>query len=163
MANVLPFHVRVRVVKALAEGTSIRAAARLTGTNKDAVMRLGLLVGLGCMKLHAKLVQKIRAALIEIDEIWAYVGVHEKRKRERHPAHFGDTYTIFAIDAETKLVPSYLTGKRSLPFATKFMHDLRSRVAGKPQISVDGWPQWEESIRRSCGGTVPGTHDAVAA
>src|SRR5262245_41321318 len=52
VANVLPIHVRVRIIHALCEGTSIRATARQTHTKKDTVMRLGLLVGLGCIKLH---------------------------------------------------------------------------------------------------------------
>ena len=65
---------------------------------------------------------------------------------------YGDAYTVTCIDAETKLAISYMTGgKRSLQLATKFMEDLRSRVKGKPQISVDGWPHWAEAIRRTFG------------
>ena len=151
MPNVLPLHVRVRVVGALVEGTSIRATARQTHTNKDAVMHLALKVGLGCIKLHNKLVTDVHSHYLEVDEVWAYVGIHEKRKTKKHPPHYGDTYTFFAIDSVSKVVPAYATGKRTLPMATRFMADLHTRVKGKPQISVDGWPHWVESVRRTFG------------
>jgi len=151
MANVLPFKVRVRAVRALVDGNSIRAAARLSGADKDVVMRLGVMVGLGCMKLHDKLVKGVVARYIEVDETWTYVGRHEKRKRKDDPRWFGDMYTMFALDTGSKLVPSYLTGKRSPTGAVHFMQDLRKRVIGKPQVSVDGWPPWIEAVRRSFG------------
>jgi hypothetical protein len=151
MPNVLPFPVRCQIIRTLVEGNSIRATARLTDTDKDAVMRLGALVGQGCLKLHDQLVGHVPAAVLEIDETWSYVGRHERRKIKSDPATFGDTYTMFAIDTDTKLVPSFHTGKRELPDATIFMADLRERVEGHPQMSVDGWPHWEESIRRTFG------------
>lgn len=140
MANVLPFAVRVRVIRALVEGVSIRATSRITGADKDVVMRLGATVGRGCMKLHDRLVRNVSAAFLEVDETWAFVGRHEKRKLAKDPPWFGDQYTMFALDADTKLVAAYKTGKRTLDVATEFMHDLRARVDGHPQISVDGWP-----------------------
>lgn len=149
--NVLPFAVRCQVIRALVEGNSIRATARLTDTDKDAVMRLGLIVGQGCLKLHDRLVGEIPAEVLEVDETWSFIGAHERRKRKSDPAHFGDTYTMFAIDADTKFIPSFEVGKRALSTATDFMTDLRSRVEGKPQITVDGWPHWVEAIRRTFG------------
>src|SRR3569832_1086016 len=70
MSNVLPFKVKVRAVRALVDGNSIRAAARRSGADKDVVMRLGVMVGLGCMKLHARLVRGVAARYIEVDETW---------------------------------------------------------------------------------------------
>lgn len=71
--NVLPFPTRVRIIATLVEGISIRATARLCGVDKDAVMALGVLIGLACMSLHDSLVQRVRAALIETDEVWAAI------------------------------------------------------------------------------------------
>lgn len=81
-ANVLPFPVRVRT---LVEGNSIRSTARLTSTDKDAVMRLGYLVGMGCFRLHDRLVDGILADYLELNEVWAYVGRHERRKKRGDP------------------------------------------------------------------------------
>jgi hypothetical protein len=151
VANVLPFPVRVQIVAHLIEGVSIRATARLCDVDKDAVMRLGLLVGLGCLALHDRIVRDVPMALGEVDELWAYVGRHEKRLRPTDPPEWGDNYTLFAIDAVTKLVPSFLTGRRDLDTAAAFMRDLRRRVVGKPQLSVDGWHLWPEAVRRAFG------------
>lgn len=151
MANILSFEKRVSIISSLVEGNSIRSTSRMLCTDKETVMYLGRDIGLACIEIHDRFVRNVRASSIEIDEIWAYVGCHEKRKHERHPASFGDTYTFFAIDPTTKLVPAYRTGKRTLTTATTFMQDLRARVIGRPQMSVDGWPSWAESVRRSFG------------
>jgi transposase-like protein len=151
MANVLSLARRCQIIKALVEGNSIRSTARLLKADKETVMGLGLTVGLACFKLHDKHVKGLHSDLLEVDECWAYVGIHEKRKGKKHPRAYGDAYTFFAIDNETKVVPSFYTGKRSLASATRFMKDLRKRVRGKPQISVDGWPCWAESVLRAFG------------
>lgn len=149
--NLLPFAIRLRIIAMLVEGASIRATARLCGVNKDTVMYLGLVVGLGCLALHDRLVQGVPMAIGEVDEVWAYVGRHAKRVRATDPPEWGDAYTLFAIDTITKLVPAFLTGRRDLETATTFMHDLRARIIGKPQLSVDGWPQWPDAVRRAFG------------
>lgn len=153
MSNVLPFHVRVRITETLVEGTSLKGTARIVHVNKDAVAKLAFTLGLGCMELHKKLVTDVRPAYLELDEIWTYCAVHEKRKLKTDPKTWGDAYTMFALDIDTKLVPAYVTGKRTLGTATRFMKDLRARVRGKPQISVDAWPDWIEAVRRAFGHT----------
>jgi IS1 family transposase len=149
--NVLRFSIRVKVIAHLVTGCSIRATAQLCGVDKDAVMKLGADVGRACLVLHARLVRGVPAALLECDEVWAYVGRHERRKLPKDPAEWGDNYTMFAIDPVSKLVPSFLTGPRDLATATAFACDLRSRIVGKPQISIDGWPSWPEAFRRAFG------------
>jgi hypothetical protein len=151
--NIASLALRVDIIRHLVEGTSVRGTARLCNTCPRTVLRLGVAVGMACLKLHDRLVRDIRADFIEVDEVWAFVGVHERRKKPGAPREWGDAYTIFGIDTDTKLVPSFLTGKRSLPFATVFATDLRERVRGKPQVSVDGWPHWAESFRRAFGHT----------
>jgi IS1 family transposase len=114
-------------------------------------MRLQLIVGLGCLVLHDRIVRGVPMALGEVDEVWAYVGRHERRKRATDPATWGDAYTMFCLDAVTKLVPAFLTGRRDPATAAAFMLDLRARVVGKPQLSVDGWLPWLEAVRGAFG------------
>ena len=146
MSNVLPFMRRVRIIAALVECVSIRGASRLTGADKNTVMNLGVLVGLGCLALHDRLVRGIAMSQGEADEIWTYCTKHERRKRPQDPPDWGDEYTFFIVDADTRLVPGYKTGKRDLETALEFMTDLRQRVVGKPQLSVDGWIHWPEVV-----------------
>lgn len=151
MSNVLPFRVRVRVIAHLVEGCGIRPTSRLCGVDKDAVMALGLLIGLGCMRLHDKLVRGVRMSLGECDEIWAYVGRHERRKIDSDPPEYGDNYTMFCVDAVSKLIPSYLTARRDAANALTFARDLRKRIIGRPQISIDGWPHWPDAFCKAFG------------
>jgi len=148
---VLPFPLRVQVIAHLVEGASIRATARICDVDKDAVMHLGARVGRGCLALHDRIVRGVAMAIGEVDEVWAYVGRHEKRIRSTDPPEWGDAYTLFAVDAVTKLVPSFLTGRRDPQTALAFMLDLRRRLLGKPQLSVDGWIHWPEAVRRAFG------------
>jgi len=151
VSNVLDFPVRVKITAHLIEGTSCRATARLCGVDKDTPMYLGVLVGRGCALVHDKLVRGVRMALGEVDEVWAYVGKHERRKLPTDPASWGDAYTMYCIDAVSKVVPSYLTAPRDIDHAAIFFRDLRSRVIGKPQVSVDGWASWPEAARLAFG------------
>jgi hypothetical protein len=151
VSNTLRFSLRVKVIAHLVAGCGIRTTAGLVGVDKDAVMHLGVAVGQGCMRLHEKLVRGVQMNLGEVDEVWAYVGRHERRKLSSDPPEFGDNYTMFCIDAISKLVPAYYTGKREPQNALRFARDLRSRVVGKPQISVDGWPHWLDAFRRAFG------------
>ena len=151
MANVLRFDLRCKVIAHLVEGTSIRSTGRLCGVDKDAVMRFGVVVGLACLTLHARLVRRVQMAMGEVDEVWAYVGRHERRKLPKDPPEFGDNYTMFCLDPVTKLVPAFLTGPRDLTTATRFACALRAATVGKPQINVDGWPHWPDAFRRAFG------------
>ena len=151
MANVLPFNRRVEIIAHLLDDASIRGAARLCGVDKETVMRWGVIIGRGCLALHDRIVRAVRMLLGEADEVWAYVGRHQLRLRPSDPPDWGDAYTMFAIDAVSKLVVSFLTGPRDLATATAFMRDLRARVVGKPQVSVDGWPIWPLAVREAFG------------
>jgi len=88
---------------------------------------------------------------LELDEIWAYVQVKQKRAAhfpERKP-EIGDFYTFVALDAETKLVPSFRVGKRTWAECNAFINDLRSRTVTRTQISSDAFPAYYGSIRRA--------------
>lgn len=149
--NELSKETRVQIIQHLVEGTSIRATARLVDVYKETVADLGYALGVACLSIHDRRVSCVSVNYIECDEIWGFVGKKEKCKSDSDPDDFGDAYTMFAIDPESKFIPSYLTGKRELEYATEFMRDLRARVHGKPQISVDGWPHWIEAVRRAFG------------
>jgi hypothetical protein len=142
VSSVLPFRVRVRVIKTLVEGNSIRATSRLTGADKDVVMRFGKTVGLGCILLHQRLTHDVEADFIECDELWSFVRKKEKRKLKTDPRTWGDMYTMFALDAETKFVPAFATGKRTLVLSLKL-------ADGVPLIPADGH-------RGACAGGVAG-------
>jgi len=59
-----------------------------------------------------------------------------------------------AIDAETKLVPTYLVGKRDAECANLFMRDLSARLANRVQLSSDALAAYIDAVERSFGAEV---------
>jgi hypothetical protein len=88
--NVLSEEERVRVLSALVEGTSLRATERLTDVGRQAITNLLLRVGAGAGRLHDGLMRGLHCAVLELDEVWSFVGCKEGRKDEFHPEEYGD-------------------------------------------------------------------------
>ena len=110
--NVLPFGKQVAVIAALCEGLSIRSVERLTDVHRDTVMRLGCRIGFGCDTLHDRLMTGLRCSLLELDELWAFIGKKQRRVKPDDPSFLGDAYTFLALDATSKAIVAYRTGKR---------------------------------------------------
>src|SRR5207244_3978004 len=104
---------RAQVVGCLVEGMSIRATVRLTGAAKNTVTKLLVDLGAACSEYQDGALQRLNAKRIECDEIWSFVGAKQKHVPEGHEDEWGDWWTWVAIDAETKLVPSWYVGKRT--------------------------------------------------
>ncbi len=153
--NKLKSDQQVNVISALVEGNSIRSIERMTGIHRDTIMRLGVRVGEGCQRLLDREMHDLSCTDIQVDELWCFVG-----KKQRHvtnldnPLQVGDTWTFVGIDRDTKLVPSFLVGKRTLPFATKFMKGLSSRLSNRVQISSDGLRAYVQATEEAFGANV---------
>ena len=53
--------------------------------------------------------------------------------------NYGDVWTWTAIDSDTKLVPSWLVGERTLADCYTFLADLKSRLKNsRIQLTTDG-------------------------
>src|SRR6266700_1583920 len=144
---------RTQVIKALIEGNSIRATCRLTGTAKGTVLRLLAEIGGACYGLHDRTVRNIKAKRLQADEIWSFC--HAKARnvpahREGEPG-LGDLWTWVALDADTKLAITYLVGQRDAGEATVFMRDLVSRLAGRTQLTTDGFPGYLKAVEEAFG------------
>jgi hypothetical protein len=133
VANYLPLGERVKIIAHLVDGCSVRATTRLTGAAKGTILRLLVAVGIGCARLHDKLVRNVDASLIEADELYALIGKREKRKTAADAAEVGDAYSFVALCVVSKLIISHVTGKRDAENAQAFMLDLRDRVLGRPR------------------------------
>jgi IS1 family transposase len=154
MANVLNTDKQIAVIAALAEGSSIRAIERMTGVHRDTIMRLGVRVGQGCKALMDFKMQNLSCARLEIDEIWGYIGKKEIRLKPEDDPTKGDVWTFCAIDAETKLVPTFKVGKRNSKTANAFMEDVASRMNKRLQISTDGLRAYREATELAFGADV---------
>ncbi len=152
--NVLSFDRQVRVISALVEGCSLRATQRLTGANRETVGNLAVSVGERCAALHDVLMCNLRSSVLELDEIWAFIGKKQKRICPADPLEMGDSYTYIGLDANRKAIVSYAVGKRDAATTDAFARDLRSRVLGRPQITTDGFAPYVEAILQAFGDDV---------
>jgi transposase-like protein len=152
MANVLPRAKQLAVLAALVEGSSIRSTERMTGVHRDTIMKLLVRVGEGCIVLLDERMRNLSCTRLEIDEFWAFIGKKQRQVKAKDDAsRVGDCWTYVAIDAETKLVPSFMTGKRDRATTDLFIDDLSRRLKNRVQISSDGLKLYVKSISDSFG------------
>ncbi len=155
MANKLSDDKKTTAVAMLCEGNSIRAIERMTGIHRDTVMRLGVRMGEGCQAMMDAKLRNLNARVIEVDEVWGYVGMKQKTAhRNKATGAVGDVWTWVALDAESKLVPSFAVGERSMYMATNFMDDLASRLSHRVQISSDALSLYTAAVERAFGAEV---------
>ena len=129
---------RAAVVKALVEGCSIRATVRLTGVAKNTIVRLLVELGAACTKYQDEKLRDLPCKRLQCDEIWSFVGGKDKNLSAEQKAHgLGSVWTWTAIDADTKLIPSWMVGGRDAETAYDFMNDLASRLRGRVQLTTD--------------------------
>jgi IS1 family transposase len=150
--NTLTKDERIRVVAALVEGNSIRSTSRMTGVARNTVTKLLVDLGTACMKFHDANVRNVKVRRLQCDEIWSYVGAKAKNvSAEKKEIGWGDVWTWVGIDADTKLVVSYLVGGRGADWAMDFMQDAASRIRGRVQITTDGHKAYLEAVEGAFG------------
>lgn len=138
----------IQIVKLFSEGLGVRAISRLTGCHIRTVLSTLETVG---EKLAGFLDTKVRNVTIQwglqIDELWARVGIRQSRTTPQDKLR-GDFYTFLGVCARSKLIVSFLTGKRDYATTDAFAADVASRVSGRVQITTDGWPAYPDTIRK---------------
>lgn len=136
----------VQIVRCLSEGCGVRATARLCDCDKNTVLEVVRVIGRKCEQLHDELVRNVKTESIQLDELWARVGIRQSRTTESDQLR-GDFYTFLGVDRRTKLIISHLTGKRDYSNTNDFVADLAERVTGIVQITCDGWSPYVPTIR----------------
>lgn len=144
----LPVDRAILVLNLLVEGSSIRAAERITGHHRDTICRLLVLVGGRCERFLAELVQAVPVHDVQADEIWGFVGMKERTKAGRRieDDHLGDAYTFVGIERDTKLVLAWHLGRRTAPHTDAFVEKLDQATAGRFQLSTDGFAAYPEAV-----------------
>lgn len=150
--NRLDTEKRSQVIAALVEGTSINATCRMTGVAKHTVLNLLRDLGCAAAKYHHHNVRGLRVKRLQCDEIWSFVGAKRKNVSiEKEAQGWGDVWTWTAIDADTKLIVSYLMGSRGKSAAVEFMLDCARRIVGRPQITTDSHRPYFAAVEEAFG------------
>jgi IS1 family transposase len=154
--NKLPLARRVQVLNLLCEGMSMRAIARVADVSFNTVAKALIDAGTVCAEMHDEMVRGVKATRVQCDEIWAfnYCKAANVKKAKAAPADAGDIWTWTGIDADSKLIVSYLVGDRSGMAAMELMDDLRDRLANRVQLSTDGHKAYLEAVEGAFGADV---------
>ena len=154
--NVLPIEKQIQIINSLVEGCSVRSTARLVGVEHKTVLRVLLRVGKRCQKLLDEKMRNIHSRFIQVDEMHGYVQVRQKNlDPTRHDERImGEQYVFIAIDSETKLIPSFVVGKRNAENAYWLMKDLESRLASRVQLTTDGFRPYVNAVDDTFGANV---------
>lgn len=147
---------RSQIVAALVEGNSVRATCRMTGADKGTVLKLLADLGEACERYQDETLRNLKLKRIQCDELWEFVYAKAKNVPEemRGAAGVGDVWTWVAIDADTKLVPSWAVGRRDAFTGHAFIRDLASRLATRVQVTTDGHKIYLEAIEGAFGANV---------
>lgn len=156
MVNRLSREKRCQIIASLVEGNSIRATCRMADVSKNTVTKLLRDLGAACAEYHDNHVRGVAASRIQCDEIWSFCYAKEKNvpEEKRDQFGYGDVWTFTALDADSKLMISWLVGPRVTEAATVFMEDLRERVKGRPQITTDGHGMYPWAVDAAFAGDV---------
>ena len=151
--NKLSVDRRCQVVAALVEGNSIRATARMTGVSKPTILKLIAALGPVCAAYQNDALRDLGCRRLECDEIWQFVYAKAKNveSAKRAPREAGDVWTWVAIDAESKLIPTWRIGPRDAITAHAFMLDLAGRLKHRVQITTDGLQVYIEAVEDAFG------------
>ena len=141
---------RTAILSCLIEGNSINSTARICHVSKLTVLRLLADVGSLCADLHDKMVRNVPSKRVQVDEIWSFVGCKEANKK-RGKIGDGDAWTFCAIDADSKLVISYLVGLRNLDCAKAFVRDMADRLSNRIQLTSDGYKPYFTAVVNAFG------------
>jgi len=165
MANVLKREKQLQVIHMLVEGVSLRSVERVTGVQKKTAMRLMVRFGQACRDFLDQQMRGLELHHLECDEQWTFCRKKQGQLKdhEKDNPRIGDQYLWLAIDQDTKLIPTFIIGKRSADMARRFMVDLANRIAlptpmdiGEragivPQISTDGFNAYPEAVDLAFG------------
>ncbi len=157
MPNILKREKQVAIARCLSEGNGIRATARIVGCSKNTVNKLQKELGEACGDFQDGMFRDLTCRRIQCDEIWSFVQKKAKtarRKGEENTTDHGDIWTWTAVDADSKLIPSWLCGYRDAQTAEVFISDLASRLSHRIQLSTDGNAPYLEAVEGAWGADV---------
>lgn len=155
--NKLPAAKRIQILSMLCEGASMRSVSRLADVSINTVSKLLVQAGRVCAEFHDEKVRGVRSKRVQVDEIWSFTYAKKKNVTSEIAEKVGgagDTWTWTGIDADSKLIVSWLVGGRDTEYAVAFINDLRDRIATRIQLTSDGHKPYLAAVEDAFGGDI---------
>lgn len=148
---------RSQIVSAIVEGCSIRSIVLMTGASKNTIVKLLVELGAACADYMDKNLVNLSCKRVQVDEIWSFCYAKQKNVtaeiKAKNPAA-GDVWTWVAIDADTKLIPSWIVWPRDGTTAQVFVNDFVKRLANRIQLTSDGLDVHLNAVEKAFHGHV---------
>src|SRR5258708_21994916 len=148
---------RTQIVSAIVEGCSIRSIVRMTGASKNTIAKLLVELGAACSDYLDTHLVNLPCKRVQVDEVWSFCYAKAKNVTPKIAAKnpsAGDVWTWVAIDADTKLIPTWTVGPRDGVTARIFVNDLAKRLANRIQLTGDGLKASLEAVEKAFRGQV---------
>jgi IS1 family transposase len=154
--NRLPHAKRVQVLSLLVEGSSMRSISRVADVSINTVAKLLEDAGRACEAFHDRAVRNVRSKRVQCDEIWSFVYAKQRNvaMAKAAPDGAGDCWTWTALDADHKLIISFLVGGRDAGYAHEFMQDVAARLANRVQMTTDGLRAYLDAVEGAFGADI---------
>ena len=154
--NKLSLDKRVQILSMLCEGSSMRSISRVVDVSFNTVAKLLADAGTACAIYHDETVRDVPAKRVQCDEIWSfcYAKARNVPAAKSAPEGAGDVWTWTALDADSKLIVSWLVGGRDAQYANEFMSDVADRLANRVQLTTDGHIPYLEAVEGAFGADV---------
>jgi len=154
--NQLDAKKRAQVLTAICEGNSIRSVTRMFGVGKNTVARLLLAAGAACAQYQDKALRNLSCKRLQCDEIWSFCYAKDKNIPQERQGEFGvgSVWTWMALDADTKLIVSWMVGDRDAGSAHQFMKDLAGRLSHRVQLTTDGHAAYLSAVENNFGSDI---------
>ena len=146
--NKLPLAKRTQILAMLCEGSSMRSISRVAGVSINTVTKMLVDAGEACAAHYYNTVRGVKAKRVQCDEIWSFCYAKAKNvpAAKTPSVDAGNVWTWTAIDADSKLIISYMVGDRDAETGMYFMDDLRERVDGRMQLTTDGHKAYLDAV-----------------
>ena len=154
--NKLSIAKRAQILSMLVEGSSMRSVARVADVSINTVAKLLADAGEACAAFHDETVRGVQSKRAQCDEIWSFVYAKKRNVADAKdaPEGAGDAWTWTALDADTKLIVSFLVANRDAPSAQTFMQDVASRLANRVQLTTDNLRSYLDAVEDAFGGDI---------
>lgn len=147
---------RVQILSLLCEGMSLRAVTRITGASINTVTALLVTAGKACAEYQDRVFRNLACRRVQVAEIWSfcYAKARNVRTARAAPEGAGDVWTWTAIDADTKLIPSWRVDNRDGNTAKAFIAYLADRLANRIQLTSDGHKVYLDAVEEAFGADI---------
>jgi len=144
------------IIKLLCEGTSVRAAARLTDTKPDTILELLVLVGEQCKAFMEANITNVLVDDCQCDEVWQFIYCKDKtRERKGYGPETGDSYLFTCLERNTKLLVCWHLGKRTPEATERFATKMRRAIGSRKfHVSTDGFGPYKKALPVALAGRI---------